>query len=133
VGQHTFFYKRKDLYLEEQELYKKLDDFDNGEIYLEDLELNQIHYRLQILVKLNHTRFHDLFRTGKLKEDRSYIDDVISSRKECFEWIEDPKNLVSFKHVYYESDEDTKIHKQLSIQKIHEFWNEYPEGVIAFG
>lgn len=133
MGQHTWFLKSKELYLKQNELYDKLDKFENDEIYLDDLELLQLNTEIDEIDKQNYTDYHDLFRTGKRNEDGTYTDDVLFSRKECFEWIDKPENRVSFKHTISETDEQEKINRKYSINKLNEFWDKYPDGVIYFG
>jgi hypothetical protein len=133
MGQHTWFLKSKELYLKQNELYEKLDSFEEGEIYLDDMELYQLNHQIDEIDKENDAEYHDLFRTSKRNEDNTYTDDVIFSRKECFEWIDKPKNLVSFKNTVFETDEQEKINREYSISKLNEFWDKYPDGVIYFG
>ena len=133
MGQHTWFLKSKELYLKQNELYEKLDKFENGEIYLDDLELLQLNTEIDEIGEQNDTDYHDLFRTGKRNEDGTYTDDVIFSKKECFEWIDKPENFVSFKNTIFETDEQEKINREYSINKLNEFWGKYPDGVIYFG
>ena len=133
MGQHTWFLKSKELYLKQNELYEKLDSFEDGETYLDDLELLQLNTEIDEIDKHNDTEYHDLFRTRKRNEDNTYTDDVIFSRNECFEWIDKQENLVSFKNTVFETDEQEKINREYSIKKLNEFWNKYPDGVIYFG
>ena len=133
MGQHTWFLKNKELYLKQNELYVKLDSFEEGEIYLDDMELHQLNHQIDEIDKENDSEYHDLFRTFKRNEDNTYTDDVIFSRKECFEWIDKSENLVSFKNTKFETDEQEKINREYSIKKLNEFWNKYPNGVIYFG
>lgn len=133
MGQHTWFLKSKELYLKQNELYDKLDKFENDEIHLDDLELLQINTEIDEIDKQNDAEYHDLFRTGKRNEDDTYTDDVIFSRKECFEWINKPENFVFFKTTIFDTDEQEKINREYSINKLNEFWNKYPDGVIYFG
>ncbi len=133
MGQHTWFLKSKELYLKQNELYEKLNSFEEGETYLDDMELYQLNHQIDEIDEENNAEYHDLFRTSKRKEDNSYIDDVIFSRKECFEWIDKPENLVSFKKTVFETNEQEKINREYSIKKLNEFWDKYPEGVIYFG
>lgn len=115
MGQHTWFRKSKELYLKSQEIYKKLDDAENGIIYLDDLELLQLNSEVDKIYEENDTEYHDLFRTNKRNEDGTYTDDVIFSKEECDKWIKDNNIIVTH------SDELSK------------FWEEYPDGVIYFG
>jgi hypothetical protein len=133
MGQHTWFLKDKELYLQQNELYKKLDSFENDEIYLDDLELYQLNSEIDQIDKENEADYHDLFRTSKRNVDGTYTDDVIFSSKECFEWIDKPENLVSFKNTMFETDEQERVNRQYSINKLNEFWDKYPNGVIYFG
>ena len=134
MGQHTWFLKSKELYLKQNELYEKLDKFENGEIYLDDLELLQLNTEIDEIDEQNDADdYHDLFRTGKCNENKTYTDDVLFSRKECFEWIDKPENFVSFKNTIFETDEQEKINREYSINKLNEFWGKYPDGVIYFG
>lgn len=123
MGQHTWFLKDKKLYLKQKELYDKLDDFDRDEIYSEIDEIDD----------QNDAGYCDLFRTGKRNEDGTYTDDVIYSRKECFEFINNPENMVSFKSTIFDTDEQEKLNREYSINKLNEFWDIYPDGVIYFG
>ena len=119
--------------MKQNELYDKLDKFENNEIYLDDLELLQINTEIDEIDEQNDTEYHDLFRTGKRNEDSTYTDDVIFSKKECFEWIDKPENCVSFKNTVFDTDEQEKINREYSINKLNEFWDKYPDGVIYFG
>jgi uncharacterized Zn finger protein len=133
MGQHTWFLKDKELYLQQNELYKKLDSFENDEIYLDDLELYQLNSEIDQIDKENKADYHGLFRTSKRNVDGTYTDDVIFSSKECFEWIDKPENLVSFKNTVFETDEQERVNREYSINKLNEFWDKYPNGVIYFG
>ena len=133
MGQHTWFLKSKELYLKQNELYDKLDKFENNEIYLDDLELLQINTEIDEIDEQNNAEYHDLFRTYKRNEDGTYADDVIFSKKECFEWIDKSENCVSFKNTVFDTDEQEKINREYSINKLNEFWDTYPDGVIYFG
>jgi hypothetical protein len=119
MAQHTWFLKSKDLYLKQNELFEKLDKFETNDIYLSDLELLQIETEIDEIDEQNDAEYHDLFRTNKRNKDNTYIDEVIFSRRECFEWINNPENLVE-KFEY-------------TIDALNEFWDKYPDGVIYFG
>ena len=133
MGQHTWFVKDKELYLKQNELHDKLDLFEEGEIYLDDMEIYQINHQIDEIEKENKAEFHDLFRTNKRNPDGTYTDDVILSRKECFEWINKPENRVSFKNTVFDSEEQEQLNREYSINKLNEFWEKYPDGVIYFG
>ena len=132
-GQHTWFYKSKGLYLKEKELSSKLEKFENGEIYLDDLEQLQLNTELDEIGEFNEANYFDLFRTSKRSDDGSYIDYAIFSRNECFEFIDNPNNFVSFKNSVHDTDEQEKLNQERSIRRLNEFWNEHSEGVIDFG
>ncbi len=129
MGQHTWFYKDKELYLKEKELWDKLDEHYvglrvSGTYLLDDMELLQIQHQLDQISESNDVdEYHNLFRTNKRNKDGSYTDDVIFSRKECFEWIKNPENKVVF------NDDE---HCEYVTSKLNEFWDKYPDGVIDF-
>lgn len=116
MGQHTWFCKSSALYKERSELYEKLGQHENFEIYLDDIEVLQIETKIDEIEKLNETDFHDCFRTSKRELNGQYTQDVIYSKQECDKWIEDNKDTI------YSMDKDY----------INKFWNEYPDGVIYF-
>lgn len=132
MGQHTWFVKSKELYDKQMELYEKLDLADNFEIYLDDLDRLNIESEIERIDDENDADFHDVFRTNKRQSDGSYIEEVISSRSECFEWINDPNNKVSFKNTYDETDEKERLNKMLAIEQLNQFWDKYPNGLIYF-
>jgi len=130
MGQHTWFLKDKELYLKQSKLYDKLDLFENDEIYLDDLELNSINYEIDKISKENDVDdFHDVFRTSKRNSDKTYTDDVIFSRKECFNWLENNSSEIYFPGPPLEPDNN----KKHAINHLNKFWDEYPNGVIYFG
>ncbi len=134
MGLHTRFYKDKVLYEEYKELYDKLDKCENFETYLDDIEIFQIDQRISEIETLNKTEYHDLFRTSKREvSNGEYTLDVIYSKIECFKWLEDNKDLVSFKNTIFDSDEEEKKLKYNSYKRLKEFWEKYPDGVIDFG
>lgn len=133
MGQHTWFLKNRDLYLKQQELYDKLDSFETGDIYLDKIEVEQLEYEIDKIDELNDAEYHDLFRTSKKNPDDTYIEDVIFSRQECFDWINNPDNKVSFKNTMFDTDEQEAENRKRSIKILGEFWDKYPSGVIYFG
>lgn len=133
MGQHTWFSKSKELYLKELQLNEKMDSFEKEEIYLDNMELMQLNHEISEIHDNNRTEFHDLFRTFKRNDDRSYIEDVLFSRKECMEWIKQPSNLVSFKNTIFDTEEDEKRLRKQSMILLEKFWDKYPDGVIYFG
>ena len=132
MGQHTWFVKDKLLHRVQQEYYDKLDNHEDGLIYLDDSEIAQLNYEIECIDKFNETDYHDLFRTGKRDPDGQYISDIITSKEECFDWINDPENLVSFKNTIFDSDEQELINREKSIIWLNEFWDKYPDGLIYF-
>jgi hypothetical protein len=132
MGQHTWFSKNKQLYLQQEKLYDKIDAHEKNEIYLDEIELLQIESEIDEIDEKNNTDYQDLFRTGKRNSDGTYTDDIIFSRKECFDWIENPENLVSFKNTIFDTDEQEEINRKRAINKLNAFWDEYPDGIIHF-
>jgi hypothetical protein len=133
MGQHTWFLKSKDLYLKEEELNRKLELFENDEIYLNDMEVYQLNKEIDYIEESNDSEYHDIFRTNKRNENKTYIKDVIFSREECFEWIKNPENCVSFKNSVFDTDEQENINRECAFKDLNEFWDKYPDGVIYFG
>jgi hypothetical protein len=119
MGQHTWFYKSKDLYYKTEKLYSKLDDFENGKIELSEHELSEIWSKIDEQEDANYAiEFHNCFRTSKRNEkDRTYTEDILSSKEECSDWIEKNKD-----HVY-----------DLNEENLNQFWKKFPDGVIDFG
>lgn len=117
MGQHTWFYKEKDKYLKMLELYEKEEKAENYEDGYDESDARVFYEESEKLREENKADYHDCFRTSKRNEDRTYIDDVIFSKKECDKWLEDNKETV-----YY-------LNKEL----LDKFWEEHPEGVIEFG
>lgn len=133
MGQHTWFFKSKQFYLKQKDLYEKLYLNDIHEISLNDDEILQIERQIDEIDEENNImEYHDLFRTYKRNEDGTDTDDVIFSREECFQWITNPKNRVSFKAIWCETDEQEKMNREYCLKKINNFWNNYPDGVIYF-
>jgi hypothetical protein len=131
MGQHTWFAKSKSLYLRQMELYEKIDSFDEGLISLSDKVVAQIQQEIDDIDDANEAEYHDLFRTGKRNADRTYTDDVIYSKEECFKWIETPENFVSFG--FFGNDEAEAERREFALKHLNEFWDKYPDGVIYFG
>jgi hypothetical protein len=99
------------------ELYAKLDKHESGEEWLDDLDLQHIRYEIDELDEINKTDYHDMFRTSKRNADNTYTDDVLFSKQECDNWLEENSETI------YYMDKDY----------LDRFWNEYPDGVIYFG
>lgn len=117
MGQHTWFVTDKDLYNESVSLYKEIDDSNEGITYLDEYEIRIREERIDEIEKSIHCDFHDCFRTHKRNEDKTYIDDVITSRKNCIKWLEDNSEFV------------TNMDKDYLMA----FWDKYPNGAIYFG
>lgn len=120
MGQHTWFEKDKELFLKEDELHEKIYLFEKGEIWLDELDLYQINSEIEEIRRKNKTEYYNLFRTNKRELDGTYINDKIFSREECFKWINDKENKVTFEN------------KEKDIKQLNEFWDKYPNGVIYF-
>lgn len=127
MGQHTWFVKSKAVYLELEELYKKLENDYTGE-FSYDLQID-----IDKLDKENGTEYHDLFRTSKRNPDGTYTGDTLNSLAETLEWITNPENLVTFRHTVFDTDAQETKYREKAMVKLQEFWEEYPEGLIYFG
>lgn len=117
MGQHTWFYKDRDKYLKMKELYEKVDKAENYEDGYDELDAEDFYDEAEKLNEENKADYHDCFRTSKRNNDRSYIDDIIFSKKECDEWLKNNKETI------YHLDKEC----------LDRFWEEYPNGVIEFG
>ena len=117
MGQHTWFYKEKDKYLKMNELYEKMNRAENYEDGYDELDAQAFYHQAKELREENESNYYDCFRTSKRNEGGTYIEDVIFSKKECDEWLENNKETV-----YY-----------LDKESLDKFWEEYPNGVIQFG
>ena len=89
MGQHTWFYKDKELRKKEIELWEKLNSYDSNETMLSPSEIDKIYFELAEVSVENKTEYHNIFRTSKRKEDNTYIDDVIQSKEECDRLVKD--------------------------------------------
>jgi len=121
MGQHTWFYRDQELRKKEIELWNRLDAHDDGTIWLEDAEIDQINDEITNISKQNDAEYHDLFRTGKRNKDGTYTDDTILSKKDCDKWLEENNDLVSWG--------EEKVYRKL----LNAFWEKYPNGAIDFG
>jgi len=122
MGLHTWFVKSKAVYLEQEELYKKLenDTFDNLESYTLGSEVDKLN-------KSNKAEYHDLFRTGVRNEEK-----ILSSLSETLVYILNPENNVSFKHTVFDTQLQELKYQEEALEKLQEFWEKYPEGLIYF-
>lgn len=130
MGMHTWFFKNKTLYDQREELYNKLDSYENGII---NLEIEQLNDQIDQIDEEGETEYHDLFRYGGRNDDGTYSYKIITSESECFKFLEDEKSLISFKMTVFDTDEKENEYRKYSYQKLKEFWNKYPDGVIYFG
>lgn len=127
MGLHTWFVKSKAAYLEQEELYEKLDNDYTGEFsYDLNVEINRIE-------KGNNAEYHDLFRTSKRNEDGTYTSDILSSLSETLVYILNPENNVSFKHTVFDTQLQELKYQEEALEKLQEFWEKYPDGLIYFG
>ena len=116
MGLHTWFYKDKQLFEQTQLLYEQCEKHAHNEIYLDDMELRQINHEIDMLCEQNDAGYHDIFRTTKRNSDQTYTSDIIYSKKECDDWLEDNSSTIY------------NMYKDL----LYKFWSEYPDGVIEF-
>lgn len=86
-----------------------------------------------IIFEENQAPYHDLFRTNKYRKNGDYITDQLTSREQCFAWIADPKNKVSYKRSIFDDDEQEPKNKIEAHRLLNEFWDKYPNGLINFG
>ena len=127
MGQHTWFVKSKTIYLELEELYKKLEADYTGEFsYDLQVEINK-------LEEENKTDYHDLFRTGKRSDDGTYTDVTLDSLVETLKYLLDPENKISFKRTVFDTKKVELKYQDEALEKLQEFWKKYPEGLIYFG
>lgn len=115
MGQHTWFYKDKDVFDKCQELSRQIDELEDKGLF-DDVDFFTLNYNFDKLDKFNEAEYHDLFRTSKRNTDGTYCDDVITSKEQCFSWIKENEKYVS----------------NINYQLLNEFWDKYPKGVIAF-
>ena len=127
MGLHTWFVKSKAAYLEQEELYERLENDYTGEFSYD------LYFDINKIEKENNAEYHDLFRTGKRNPDGTYTSDTLSSLTETLEWISNPENHVSFKNTVFDTDEQEAEYRENAIIKLKEFWEKYPEGLIYFG
>lgn len=143
MGQHTWFYKDIEVYHKVSKIYQELENYEREKDYgnSEFPELEQLENELNDLIDSNDAEYHDLFRTNKRNDDKTYYDGIITSREECFEFIENPNNHCSFANTYdYNEMQVTHnvlirqdFHKKHTYKLLNEFWDKYPNGVIDFG
>lgn len=119
MGQHTWFYKNKDVYDKANNLWLKVDAHERGEEWVDDLELCVLIKEIDKLEGSNYADYHDVFRTWKRNEDGTYTDDVITSYKEMIKW--------------FEENSDKHDANEKALKELKKFWDEHPDGVIDFG
>jgi hypothetical protein len=117
MGQHTWFYKDWNSYKKGKDLSQVIDEHHTGKIWLDSTELYQMESEHQSIREENSTYFHDCFRTFKREDNGSYYEGVIRSKEECDKWLEE-----NAKYIY-----------ELDKERVDEFWNMFPNGVIDFG
>ena len=126
MGQHTWFVKSKAAYLEQEELYERLENDYTGEFsYDLNVDINKIE-------KENNAEYHDLFRTSKRNLDGTYTSDTLSSLAETLEWISNPENHVTFRRTVFDTQLVELKYQEEALEKLKEFWEKYPEGLIYF-
>ena len=115
----TFFLKSKELYLKQELLYDKLEDFNISESEIESIN-NEIDGIDDDIIDID---YHNLF----LIEDEN----MFSSKQECLQWVNNPKNTVVFKSYFYQGKDLTEEQcKQICLDKLDNFWESYPSGLI---
>ena len=114
--QNTWFYSDRKVYFQIKALYQELFENDQN-ASLSDLEVNEIFNKIDYYEHLIMTDFNNCFISSKRNENGYHIDDIILSREECIEWIENNKSTIS----------------KIDLNKINQFWDKYPNGVIDFG
>lgn len=130
MGQHTWFYKSRELYEKEKEIDIEIDSIEkllesskSSASYLFQREyLCVLNEQSDNLFEQNCSEFHDIFRTSKRGENNEYCSDVIYSLQQTLDWIEKEENKVYFNQ-----------EKENAIKSLKKFWKQYPDGVIAFG
>lgn len=142
MGQRTWFVEDKELYFKElelwNELYKLCDESGSPTENTED-EYYDKELVIDKISKKNTANYHDVFRTSKRTEKGCYIEETITSRDECFEWIEKPENFAfvfvpNEDKISYFSDKGNGIEaKKAALKRLEEFWQEHPNGLIYFG
>ena len=122
----TFFYKNKELYLKLSDIF---DNVDSGILVIDDDSYNN--YDKQD--NENTLReYYNIFRTWKRDADGHATSDIITSKEDCFKWLEDNASFVSYKNCLWENSEVEDKRKARCFQKLKEFWKEYPKGCISF-
>ena len=122
----TYFYKNKELYLKLSEIF---DNVDSGVLVIDDESYNN--YDKQD--NENTLReFHNIFRTWKRDADGHDTYDIITSKEECFKWLEDNASFVSYKNNCWETSDVEAERKAVCFDKLNKFWKEYPGGCISF-
>jgi|JI10StandDraft_1071094.scaffolds.fasta_scaffold2418133_1 hypothetical protein len=115
MGMHTWFYKDKELYHKYIDFCIKYDLMENDSSASLD-ELKELDEKIESMYDESKTEYHDLFRTTKREQDGTYIEDIIESKQECNNWIEENKQTIY----------------NLNQSLLNEFWDKYPNGLICF-
>jgi hypothetical protein len=119
MGQHTWFIKDQTKYKQLQAIYERIEAQENGAAYYDDFEILEMKADA-LYDEIDCDDFHDVFRTNKRNILGQYTDDIITSREECFKWLEDNKDTV-----YGQVPNAHEI--------LNKFWDKYPNGLIRFG
>lgn len=140
MGQHTWFVKDKELYFKELELWKEIEEFCiEDENIIDEVRFFKLQKEIGEIDEKIEVNYHDVFRTSKRTEKGCYIEETITSRDECFEWIEKPENFAfvfvpNKDKISYFSDKGNGIEaKKAALKRLEEFWQEHPNGLIYFG
>ena len=115
----TIFLKSKELYLKQKLLYDKLEDVNISESEIETIN-NEIDRIDDEIIDID---YHNLF----------FIEDEVmfSSKHECLQWINNPKNTVVFKSYFYQGKDLSKeLCKKICLDKLDNFWKDHPDGLI---
>lgn len=117
MGIHTWFYKNSTLHKKRMDLLEELENHYSEAKYIEKPERQQMLAEIEEIRETNRAEFHDCFRISKREADGTYCEDVICSKEECDRWLEQNAEFVH----------------DLDRERVDEFWEKYPDGVIDFG
>ena len=126
MSNSTNFYKNKELYLKLSEIF---DNVDSGIFVIDD----DIYNNYDKQDNENTLReYYNIFRTWKRDADGHDTTDIITSKEDCFKWLEDNDSFVSYKYCHWETSDVEDHRKAMCFQKLNEFWLKYPDGCISF-
>ena len=126
MGQHTWFVKDKDRHLRMNELWGMLFRYED-DIHILRTQIEEIEEENTATLE-----YHDLFRTWKRDSEGCYIDDILT-KDTYLKWLEDNKDVVSFKHLFDDTAEMEEEYRVYSMKRLQEFFDQYPNGAIYFG